>query len=394
MACVLLINNQESLKIIFNRGLIMKSLISKKIIICILSISAYKIFTTPPEYKYKMSSALQTNEKIIDSGDAKRNLASEENKKIAKFYFPINETNNSFINSEWEITRIVGSDEKVKFDKLNNPEDEKKEMKVNFKLIGNGVVQINNDSQQTYEISLVSNFDTIALFKKIGNGYEILEAKRLQSSTLAINENEETELILERALNQNKSNKVLEGDAVSGHATIANKKIKSLNVELNNTNGELQSIDLSLVDIEDGGAFKTQSSGEEVSGVIFNNGKDGYRISFVTGPLAGAMLNFVTSEQKSNIENANTETENENNISNDNTNQATENIEAQPSMEENNNEQLIAENAENSVNLESVDDPAVVERKEVAENPELYHPVRMLSSEEIKDTVNENGFSF
>ena len=37
--------------------------------------------------------------------------------------------------------------------------------------------------------------------------------------------------------------------------------------------------------------------GEIVHGIITNNGQDAYRVRFATGPLQGAMLNFLSYEQ-------------------------------------------------------------------------------------------------
>jgi len=301
-----------------------------------------------------------TNMEVIEKEmiPVDRSVASEKVSRVAQIYLPLNPVNIKKINTTWEITRIVGADEKVTLDKNASPEDGRKPLKVKFELVGTSTVRVNNDSQLEYKISLLSDFGTIALFKKIGNGFEILEARRVQelNTAKALVVGEEVELVLERALNQARSNKVLVGNDVSGQVSLSAKSITGLSVELRNPSGETQNIEIDTADLMDGGAFKSEVNGEEVSGVVFNNGKDGYRISFVTGPLAGAMLNFVTKEQMEKVQD----------IEKDQVEQ-----EAQTAA-----------------------DKVIEERKEVASNVESQEPVQVLSTEEIKETAAQNGFSF
>jgi hypothetical protein len=307
-----------------------------------------------------------------DSMLAERSVASLEASKVAQMNLPMNAENIKKINSSWEIARIVDADKTVAFDKFQNPEDAKKSIKIKMELVGNGIVRLNNDNQQVYRVSILSDFGTIAIFKKLGNGFEILEAKKIQEvaqAPKALVVSEEVDLVLERALNQTKSNKVLVGDKVSGRLTLANKVLNSLSIELTNDNGEKQSIEIDSADLMDGGTFKAEVNGEEVSGVIFNNGKDGYRMSFVTGPLAGAMLNFVTKEQFDKIQ----EQEEE----------ANRNAVQKDFAEENTQQEI-----------QAVQAPALEERKEAAKNVENQEPVEILSADEVKQTAQENGFAF
>lgn len=334
----------------------MKVLTSKKAIISFLSVSSIVLAGTIKDF-HSRSEKLQNTaaiEKVLIP--VERNVASEAVSKVAQMNLAATAENMKKINTVWEITRIVGSDEVVAFDKLANSEDSKKSIKVPMELIGNGIVRVNKDSEQVYRVSLLSDFGTIALFKKMGNGYEILEAKRVavakEKTSLIVNE--EVELVLERALNQAKSTKVLAGNDISGQVSLSSKSITGLSVELRNPNGETQNIEIDTADLMDGGAFKADVSGEEVSGVVFNNGKDGYRISFVTGPIAGAMLNFVTKEQMEKIQ------------------------DSAPALEE----------------VQEAADKIIEERKEVANDSENYEPVRVLSAEEIKETAQEKGFAF
>ena len=349
----------------------MKVFTSKKAIIGILSLSSIVLAGTIHDFHSRSQkiSSLEVNEQEIIP--VERNVASEAVSKVAQMYLPMNQENIKKINTSWEITRIVASDEKVAFDKFANPDDSKKIIKIKMELVGNGIVRIENDNQQVYRVSLLSDFGTIALYKKMGNGFEILEAKKIISAkeNPALIVNEEVELVLERALNQAKSSKILLGNDVSGQVSLSAKTMTALSVELRNPNGESQNIEIDTADLLDGGTFKADVNGEEVSGVVLNNGKDGYRISFVTGPIAGAMLNFVTKEQLENVQG------NEQEV-----NEAVEPVGAVAPVEQ----EQVAQATEQ----------VIEERKEVANNAENAEPVEVLTTEEVKETAAQNGFSF
>lgn len=346
----------------------MKVLTSKKAIICFLSVSSIVLAGTIKDF-HSRAVKLENSEAIeAEIIPVERSVASEAASRVAQMYLPSNAENLRKINTAWEITRIVGSDEKVAFDKFANPGDAKKSIKVPMELIGNGIVRVNKDNEQIYRVSLLSDFGTIALYKRLGSGYEIIEAKRVavakESTSLVVGE--EVELVLERALNQAKSAKVLEGHDVSGQVSLSAKTINGLSVELRNPNGEIQNIEIDTADLMDGGTFKAEVNGEEVSGVVFNNGKDGYRISFVTGPIAGSMLNFVTKEQMEKVQESEQDAQ-------------AENQDKAPAMEE---EQKQAASI------------VTEERKEVANDVDNYQPVRVLSADKIKETAEQNGFAF
>lgn len=341
----------------------MKVLTSKKAIIGLLSLGSIVLAGTIKDINSRTVKKVETYE---DLAPVERNLASdEEAQRIAQAYVPMNEFNIKRVNTNWEVIRIIGSDEVVAFDKNQNPEDAKKSIRVKMELIGTSMVRIDNDNDQVYRISMLTEFGTIALFKKMGNGFEIIEAKVIASAKkeeLAVSE--DVELVLERALNQSKSPKILTGSDASGSMTLSKKSIEGLTVELRNANGEVQHVEIATADLMDGGSFKADIEGEEVSGVVFNNGKDGYRLSFVTGPLAGAMLNFVTQEQMNKIE----------------------------EEQANNNDNYFEAEEEKAAEVAQAE--VLEERKEVAGNTENYEPVRVLSAEEIKETAETSGFAF
>lgn len=339
----------------------MTVLTSKKAIIVALSLGSVVLAGTIKDINSRTVN--KAHQELVDMTPAERSLASEEqthSQRIAVMKVTMSEAFK--IDGEWEVTRIVGSDEVVTYDKVNNPEDANKTIKVPMKLVGTSEVMVNNDSGLIYKISLLSDFGTIAIYKTINGGQEILEAKRVKKAAKTeVAVSEEVELVLERALNQTKSNKILTGSEVSGEMTLTKGSIEGLSVSLTNTNGEVQNIEISSAQLMDGGSFKADVGDEEVAGVVFNNGKDGYRLSFVTGPLAGAMLNFVTKDAIDEMQ--------------DKTNEINEDyITPDP----------IAEVAQQD---------AIEERRAVAAD-ENYEPVRILSADEIRETAETQGFAF
>ena len=340
----------------------MKVLTSKKAIIVALSLGSVVLAGTIKDINSRTVN--KAHRELIEMAPVERSLASDEqinSPRIAVMKVTMSEAYK--IDGEWEVTRIIASDERVTYDKINNPEDADKTIKVPMKLIRTSEVMVNKDSGLVYKISLLSDFGTIAIYKTINGGQEILEAKRVKKVVKkAAASSEEIELVLERALNQTKSNKILTGSEVSGEMTLTKGSIEGLSVSLTNTNGEVQNIEISSAQLMDGGSFKADVGDEEVAGVVFNNGKDGYRLSFVTGPLAGAMLNFVTKDAIDEMQDKSNEL----------------------------NEDYITPDAPVAEVPEQV---AIEERREVAAD-ENYEPVRILSADEVRETAETQGFAF
>lgn len=290
------------------------------------------------------------------------------------------------INAKWEIIKIIDANEVVKFDKLNVQEDAKKNIIVPFKLISETEVMVNNDRGLIYNVSMLSSFGTIAIYKKIGLGYEIIEAKmvkEVQKKEKAIVEKAQ-ELVLERALNSSKSTKVLTGSDAIGEMILSKDKIEDLRITLSNTNGEVQNVDIASIKLLDGGSFNTEIDGEEVSGVIFANGSNGYRLNFVSGPLAGAMLNFMTYAQMESQENKNNE-------SNDN------NYDQEEKLADNKQDELPAPVQEEVVLDEvepSYEASALEERRMMNEELLAQEGIIVLTPEEIKEITENQGYAF
>lgn len=342
----------------------MKALTSKKAIIGILCLGGMVLAGTIKDIN---SRSISGSHEALELAPVERSLASNEDLSLRIAVTRVNMSEATKVDGNWEITRIIGSDEVVTFDKSANPEDAKKLLKVPMKLVGTSIVMLNNDNDLVYNISLLSEFGTIAIFKKMGNGYEIIEAKKIreQAENVVVNEGE-VELVLERALNQSKSTNILKGTDVSGEMILTKKSFEGLSVSLTNTNGEVQTLEISSAQLLDGGSFKADVGDEEVSGVVFNNGKDGYRVSFVTGPMAGAMLNFVTKKELARIEDQ--------------------------QAEAGQNDDYFAQ--EEKQVASAVQEQVVEERRDVASNPEAYESVKILSADEVRETAETQGFSF
>lgn len=359
----------------------MSLLTSKKAIITALSLGSIVLAGTITDINSrtvrKSQAALE-----LDMIPADRGLASDEGeaRKTAVFYLPFNQDGSKKIDGYWEITRIVGADEVVKYDKFANRDDLEDIKAVKLQLIETSTVKVDNDSGLVYKISLLSDFGTIALFKKIGNGYEILEARRVQKrqtkEQLAVTD--EVELVLERGLNPIKSPKILTGDEATGEMLLTSKSIEGLRIDLKNGNGEDQTVDIASAELMEGGTFKAEIDGEEVSGVVFNNGAEGYRLSFVTGPLAGAMLNFVTKEQKQKMEDEAQDT-----YTNEVVEEAPAPVAETPAVIE------VPMKEEMEMSQEQMMD----ERQQMT-NDENQEPVQVMSAEEISETAKTQGFAF
>jgi hypothetical protein len=257
--------------------------------------------------------------KRLDDQQVVRHVASESVARPAVQYLPLNDSNSKSIDGEWEIRRIQNENNEVVFEAGRDEEIDNME----FKLIGTSLVRVGVEEPMTLRISyLDESGKTIALFRQFGKGYEIIEAVRRNTvvpnevarTTEVAQENIEEsveenntgvivegvqDLILERALHPTKDPNILRGEEViTGTVVVSSEKIEEFNVVIGI--GKNYEMPLAFIDggeIKAGGQFAAQTEAGEVTGLITNNGKDGYRIRFATGPLQGAMLNFVTEEK-------------------------------------------------------------------------------------------------
>ncbi|WP_127715580.1 hypothetical protein [Halobacteriovorax sp. HLS] len=248
----------------------------------------------------------------LDDQDVVRYVASTEAARPAVQYLPINDQNSSIINGEWEVRRIQNENNEVVFE-ANSSEEY---VPMNFNLIGTSLVKISGEEEMNFRVSYLDESGrTIALFRQFGKGYEILEAVRVVKAVEKKSEviaqatvkeevkeskngvliSEVQDLVIESALHPVKDPNILRGEVVSGNIVVDTNLIEELNVVVGiGKNYEQPLSFLGGAEIKAGGQFSAETNHGEVTGIITNNGKDGFRIRFATGPLQGAMLNFVS----------------------------------------------------------------------------------------------------
>ena len=91
------------------------------------------------------------------------------------------------------------------------------------------------------------------------------------------------------------------GNDISGTLSILGGNIENLDVTIHKGTDKEISQNVPFIQINNGGQFSFEGETGMISGIITNNGKDGYRIRFATGVFAGAMLNFVTEHEYENL---------------------------------------------------------------------------------------------
>jgi hypothetical protein len=242
------------------------------------------------------------NEKISMSSEASlRDVASQEGEKVSILYFPLSDENYARISGDWLIYNYIN----------RHDQDEKVNSKVSLELVGNSKVIIDGDSGLEFRISYLSNKDRIALVRKVEGGYEILEAEKIkEKAVVAENSKEESkaagpkginmiegELILEKATNPIKSQKIYAGELVRGSMNIADNAINNFEATIYEENGSFNTIEFSFAQVNDGGQFEVEVSGITSQAIFTNNGKDAFRIRFATGPHAGLLLNFISEDK-------------------------------------------------------------------------------------------------
>ncbi len=310
----------------------------------------------------KSKSVQDTEEEIaMFSEEIERNLASVVQTQGAKsLYLELNEINKRRINGQWEIVRHVKNNEVV-FDSSKGDSA----IKASMELIDVSTVKVGNDMEQIFQVSILEG-KKIALFKRFGSNYEILEARKIEVVQELESSDVELDLTLDKVVLQENPGKVLSNGDVQGSVTVKNKEIHNLTVSIQTASGIEKNISINFAEVGDAGAFTVDVDGEDVSGIFFNNGNDGYRMSFVNGPLAGAQLNFMTEEKISQRKEEEQEKSYE---------QSFEQIEEEKVVvnDEKMKEQIIeASESRNQVN----------------------EPVEVYSQEEVKEIAETNGFNF
>lgn len=255
-----------------------------------------------------------TSSRRLDD-NSNRDVASDNSKKLSIIYFPFDELNRSIINGNWNIFNYISADDV----------EDKMDVKVKMRLIGNSTVIIDEDEDQIFRISFMPTNNMIALVKKMEEGFEIIEAekiiekkiinKKLKNKKLALSTVAEkkvsikkkgirlydVDLILENVLFPKKSKEILRGDSIRGSLSLFDGEIQSLEVEVSYKEGEIDYLEIPFADINDGGQFQAETDEGIVSGIITNNGKQSYRVRVSTGKMKGAILNFVIEDYQEEV---------------------------------------------------------------------------------------------
>jgi len=255
----------------------------------------------------------------------KREVASnikeqaKDKNKMALEWLPVNTENAEIINGAWKIYKRT--------DELDQVSDLNKD--VRLELIGNAKVIINNNQKIQYRVSKLTEdlgIYYMALINVNNKGIEILELTKIQSKKIEIKLTDvksgelseaevsdeakskfpDMELVLDKALNPDKSKDVMSEDQIEGHLSLRNGNLEQLSVILNKGTDKAEILEFDLAKINDGGQFEADLGDELVTGMISYNGDNALRVRIITGKLAGTMLNFLTAEQKDlNIEQLN-----------------------------------------------------------------------------------------
>ena len=257
----------------------------------------------------------------LDDSFARVVASEQKEEKIAVKYLEMSEANQAKINGAWEIMRGFEdiNDQVLEFyNKFKNPTAAI--VKVNIEMAAGGVYVTGEDFENFFYISDITDEGTLTVVRKLAEShYEVLEAKKLKQSARQVSVvakaepaqqaapqreykkgvelQKDLDMTIERALLPELSKDVITGELVSGSLILSNGNIEMLSAVIRNNEGLEKSIDISYAEIKDGGQFQVDFGGEIIHGIITNNGTDAYRVRFATGPLQGAMLNYMTYEQ-------------------------------------------------------------------------------------------------
>jgi len=320
------------------------------------------------------------------------NISGVVKKEIISIqHFPMTKKNTKHLNGKWKIFNYI--------DEYDN--DEKLDIDVQLKLVGNGQVMVAGEKDQIFRISLIKK-TTIALIRKLNDGYEILEAEKIIedkietslnlstsdiSNEKAKNPNEravilkDAEIVLDKVLIPSKSKKILIGDLAEGEASIVDNVLQNLEIRLTFSKQDILELDIPFAEITDGGYFSCEIDEKTSQGIITNDGTDGYRIRFATGPISGSIFNFITKERW--------DKNKEKEYSRDNLNE-----EEIPDGNQARNRRMIIQDKV-SVDAKFEQEDAVQAREsEVMEMEEEDFIKEDLTPEEVAATLKKNGFNF
>ncbi len=203
----------------------------------------------------------------------------------------------------------------------NEMEEEQMYKIVELTMNDNCEVMVNHDSEQIFNISLLVDGKTMALFKPYGEGYEVLELEKIkvkkvvnhnvelmsytnnnvEESNNDVPEKEETRLEVSLVLESANTPKgYLKASLVKGTLDISEGYL-NVDAVINFDTDKEQEVIISDAEIN-GNAFLVGDGNEATVGVITANGNNSsYTIHFSTGEYKGISLNFVTEEKLESI---------------------------------------------------------------------------------------------
>lgn len=245
----------------------------------------------------------------IPAQKEKRIVASFEKKLPIVQEVPLSIAN--LIDGKWQITKVINDQGETTFNSNNRTTTE--QVVVEAKLVSKSVVRINEDIDQTYMVSLLTQSGTLALFKEFGDGYEIVEARRVNEVKKEVAEQEQAkeeevkkpnydiqeDLFLVSALDPKKNKNVLRANDLEGYAYLRNGELILENIRLHVGSKNQTEVLSTEALVRAHGTFNDDRG---TQGIVTNISNDEIKVRFSTGPLAGAMLNFVTYDKKSKIE--------------------------------------------------------------------------------------------
>lgn len=198
---------------------------------------------------------------------------------------------------------------KYKYLAHNQMDEENIYRTVKLNLLETCEVMVNEDPEQVFSISLLTEAKTMAVFKLFNEGYEVLELKKLKEEVVQKVEEVQQE---EKEVAQEKKEENFEASLVLESANTPDGYLKSnlvrgtfevfegyLNIDaiVNFDTNKERAIVVADAEVK-GGTFVFGDEENPTVGIITANGnKSSYTVRFSTGMYKGIVLNFTTEEK-------------------------------------------------------------------------------------------------
>jgi hypothetical protein len=242
---------------------------------------------------------------------AQRYVASESSVKLPNIInCPVDKDSFSRMKQDIEGKWTLN---KYKYLANNQMDEEQIYRTVKLDLLENCDVMVNEDTEQVFSISLLTEAKTMAIFKLFNEGYEVLELKKIkEQSEKSLVTKEKVSVAQKEEVAKEKKDEQFEANLVLESANTPDGYLKSnlvrgtfevfegyLNIDATvnfDTNKERV---ISIQDAEvNGGTFVVGDEQNPTVGIITANGnKSSYTVRFSTGEYKGIILNFTTEEK-------------------------------------------------------------------------------------------------